>query len=132
MVRGGVLLKDIADRQEVSLKYLSHIISALNTSGIVTNVRRRRGGYVLSRAPSEITAYEVFRALEGSLELVECVDDPKVCDWANFCALRRLCGKLNDSMTSVLQGVTLADLAQEEQGRMGQTIQDNKGKNTPG
>jgi Rrf2 family protein len=57
-----VLLKDIAKRQEVSMKYLDHIISTLKVSGLVQTARIRHGGYVLSRPPSEIKAYEVIRA----------------------------------------------------------------------
>jgi len=109
-----VLLKDIAKRQEVSMKYLDHIISTLKVSGLVQTARIRHGGYVLSRPPSEIKAYEVIRAVEGSLALVECVDDPKICHRSSFCVTINLWKKLKESMVAVLQGVTLEDLAKEQ------------------
>lgn len=109
-----VLLKDIAKRQEVSMKYLDHIISTLKVSGLIRTARIRHGGYVLSRPPSEIKAYEVIRAVEGSLALVECVDDPKICHRASFCVTINLWKKLKESMVAVLQEVTLEDLAKEQ------------------
>jgi len=123
--KGPVLLKDIAKREEVSMKYLDHIISALKASGLIENAKTRHSGYVLSRSPSEIKAYEIIKAVEGSLAPVDCVDDPEICHRANSCATINLWKKLKDSMIAVLEGVTLEDLAKEqreaiEQQRKGQ------------
>lgn len=112
--KGPVFLKDIARRQEVSVKYLDHIISALKAAGLIESAKARHSGYILSRPPSEIRAYEVIQAVEGSLAPVECVDDPRICHRANFCVTISLWKKLKESMTSVLQGTTLEDLAKEQ------------------
>ena len=112
--KGPVLLKDIAERQEVSMKYLDHIISTLKANGLIENAKMRHGGYILSKPPSRIETHEIIKAVEGSLALVECVDDPKICHRADFCATLNLWKKLKRSMRDVLEGVTLEDLAKEQ------------------
>ncbi len=112
--KGPVLLKDIAKRQEISMKYLDHIISTLKTNGLVKSAKTRHSGYVVSRSPCQIKAYEIIKTVEGSLAPVGCVDDPEICHRANFCATLNLWKKLKKSMTVVLEGVTLEDLAKEQ------------------
>ncbi len=112
--KGPILLKDIAKRQEVSMKYLDHIISTLRANGLIESAKTRHSGYVVSRAPCQITTYEIIKAVEGSLAPVDCVDDPKICHRADFCATLNLWKKLKKSMRDVLEGVTLEDLANEQ------------------
>ena len=112
--KGPILLKDIAERQEVSMKYLDHIISTLRVNGLIENAKMRHSGYVVSRPPCQIKAYEIIKAVEGSLAPVDCVDDPKICHRADFCATINLWKKLKESMRDVLEGVTLEDLAKEQ------------------
>ena len=112
--KGPVLLKDIAKRQEVSMKYLDHIVSTLKANGLIENAKMRHGGYVLSKPPCHIETHEIIKAVEGSLAPVDCVDDPKICHRADFCATLNLWKKLKKSMRDVLEGVTLEDLAKEQ------------------
>lgn len=112
--KGPILLKDIAKRQEVSMKYLDHIISTLRANGLIESAKTRHSGYVVSRAPRQIKTYEIIKAVEGSLAPVDCVDDPKTCHRADFCATLNLWKKLKKSMRDVLEGVTLEDLANEQ------------------
>jgi len=112
--KGPVLLKDIAKRQEVSMKYLDHIISTLRANGLIESAKTRHSGYVVSRVPCQIKTYEIIKAVEGSLAPVDCVDDPKICHRADFCATLNLWKKLKKSMRDVLEGVTLEDLANEQ------------------
>ena len=112
--KGPVLLKDIAKRQEVSMKYLDHIISTLRANGLIESAKTRHSGYVVSRPPCQIKTYEIIKAVEGSLAPVDCVDDPKICHRADFCATLNLWKKLKKSMRDVLEGVTLEDLAKEQ------------------
>ncbi len=112
--KGPILLKDIAKRQEVSMKYLDHIISTLRANGLIESAKTRHSGYVVSRAPCQIKTYEIIKAVEGSLAPVDCVDDPKICHRANLCATTNLWKKLKESMRDVLKGVTLEDLAKEQ------------------
>ncbi len=112
--KGPILLKDIAKRQEVSMKYLDHIISTLRANGLIESAKTRHSGYVVSRAPCQIKTYEIIKAVEGSLAPVDCVDNPKICHRADFCATLNLWKKLKKSMRDVLEGVTLEDLAKEQ------------------
>ncbi|KKK55206.1 hypothetical protein LCGC14_3076890 [marine sediment metagenome] len=112
--KGPILLNDIAERQEIPRKYLDQIISTLRVNGLIENAKMRHGGYVLSKPPCHIETHEIIKTVEGSLALVDCVDDPKICHRANLCATLNLWKKLKESMTVALEGVTLEDLANEQ------------------
>ena len=120
-----VFLKDMAKRQEVSMKYLDHIISILKTKNLVKNAKKRHSGYILSKSPSNIKAYEIIQALEGSLTPLECVDDPKICYRSGFCVTINLWSKLKKAMEDVLQKVSLEDLAKEQREKIEQREEAN-------
>ena len=83
---GSTLLKDIASRQGISLKYLDHILSSLRKAGLIKNVRGKGGGYSLTRPAAQITLCDIIVAVEGSLSPVECVDDPEYCKKIATCS----------------------------------------------
>src|SRR3974390_992729 len=85
-----VHLKDIAERQEVSKKYLEALVARLEADGLLRAVRGAGGGVALARAPSDITVLDILSTLEGSLAPVECVDRPKVCSRSANCGARDL------------------------------------------
>ena len=68
-----VRIKDIAERQQISDKYLEQIISVLNKAGYVRSTRGPQGGYSLRKAPEEYTVGDILRLTEGSLAPVECL-----------------------------------------------------------
>lgn len=103
--------REIADSQELSKKYLESILSQLRTAGFVRSVRGAHGGYVLSRAPAEITVGEVVRALEGSLAFVECVEDAGSCERSEGCPSRAVWVRAESAISEALDGVTLENLA---------------------
>jgi Rrf2 family protein len=105
-----VFLSDIARRQDISEKYLEHIFSALRTAGLVTTIRGRKGGFLLSKPPAEITASSIVTALEGPCTIVDCVSKPKTCDRSDTCAARDIWGLLGSKMEEVLSGFTLEQL----------------------
>ena len=109
-----VLLKDIARREEISAKYLDHIVSSLRAAGLVESPKARHGGYALSRPPSQIKALEVFQALEGPLALVPCAHNPNICHRVGSCASLNLWKRLEESMRATLEEITLEDLAEEQ------------------
>ena len=76
---GPILLKDIAKREHISESYLEQIILSLKAAGLVNSTRGARGGFILTRPPSQIRLIEVMQVSEGSLVPVECVSDPEVC-----------------------------------------------------
>ncbi len=110
---GLVSLKEIAQRQEISEKYLEQIIILLHKSGLIKSMRGSQGGYTLAKSPDEITVGAVLRALEGSLIPVDCVLDDVSCPRADGCATRRLWSKIADAVGDIVDHTTLAELAKE-------------------
>ncbi|NDP19649.1 MAG: Rrf2 family transcriptional regulator [Paludibacter sp.] len=77
----GVLQKDIAKNQHISLKYLDSIISALKVKGLVANSKGRGSGYRLTREPKEITMFDIYTAFE-QIVIVECINNNGLCERA--------------------------------------------------
>jgi Rrf2 family cysteine metabolism transcriptional repressor len=113
--RGPVLLKDIAERQEISLTYLEHLIAPLIAAGIVKSTRGPRGGIRLARPPRDISLIEVVRIFEGSTAPVECVDCPEVCHRAGSCATRDVWSELEKAVNTVLETTSLQDLMERQE-----------------
>jgi Rrf2 family protein len=108
-----VRIKDIAARQEISDKYLEQIISSLNKAGYVKSIRGPQGGYRLTKAPEQYTVGMILRLTEGSLAPVACLDDEvNSCTRQDTCATLKLWKMVNDSVSSVVDKVTLADLVE--------------------
>lgn len=110
-----VKIKDIADRQDISPKYLEQIISELNRAGLVKSTRGPQGGYSLVKSPEEYTVGSILRVMEGDLSVVQCVKDGEdFCDRYDTCTTVRLWTKVSDAISSVVDNVTLADLLRWE------------------
>lgn len=106
-----VRIKDIAERQNLSNKYLEQIIAALNKAGYVKSIRGAQGGYLLTKEPEEYTAGMILRVMEGSLSPVACLDDQEnSCDRQGGCVTIRLWSMINDAVNDVVDSVTLADM----------------------
>jgi len=112
--RGAIRLKDIAERQEISKKYLEQIVIPLEIAGLVRSIRGAGGGYVLTRAPVEIRLDEIVRILGGPLTLADCVGDPQCCTRVNFCATRDLWQRMTDAISQVLEPESLQDLVNKQ------------------
>jgi Rrf2 family cysteine metabolism transcriptional repressor len=111
---GLVLIKDIAQRQEVSERYLEHLFLTLKAAGLVNSVRGARGGFQLTRPPSEVRLIDIVRACEGQLSVVECVSNPKSCRRSTRCATRDIWVELQTAMDGVLESTTLQDLVERQ------------------
>ena len=118
---GPVLLKDIAQRQQISLRYLERLIAPLIVGGILRSSRGAKGGVWLLKSPEEIKLSEVIQLVEGSISPVECVNDPGVCNRSAFCVTRDVWGELKKVMDEVLESTTLQDLV-ERQRQKGQVV----------
>lgn len=107
-----ISIKSVADRQEISGKYLEQIISILSKSGYVRSIRGPQGGYKLAKDPSEYTVGMILRLTEGSLAPVACLeDDVNQCTRAAFCPTLVVWEKLNKAINDVVDNITLEDLA---------------------
>jgi Rrf2 family transcriptional regulator, cysteine metabolism repressor len=105
-----VFLSDIAKRQNISEKYLEQIFSTLRTNGLIATVRGRKGGFLLNKPASEITASTIVTALEGPCYLVDCVSKPRTCEKSGSCATRDIWTLLGKKMEEFLSGFTLEQL----------------------
>ena len=121
-----VKLKDVAERQEISVKYLEQIISVLQKCGYVKSMRGPGGGYKLSKRPEEYTVGMILRQIEGSLAPVACLEeDDNSCERSSSCVTLRLWQMMYDAINGVVDKVTLADLVEWEreiQGNMDYVI----------
>ena len=101
--KGPVLLKDISKSQEISFKYLSQLIIPLKIAGLVKSTRGAHGGYFLARSPEDIKLSEIIIAVEGSLNPVECIDNPDVCPRANNCITRDIWAEIGEKCYQLLE-----------------------------
>lgn len=111
---GSILLKDIAKRQEVSLKYLEQLITPLRAAGLVRGLRGARGGYQLARQPKEILLSEIINALEGLPAPVDCLTDKMNCSRSHICATQELWGQIYSSVNTILENRNLQDMANRQ------------------
>ena len=109
-----VLLKDIAQRQQISLRYVEHLITPLITGGIVWSTRGPKGGVSLAKHPEEIRLDEVIQLFEGSIAPVECVNNPNICIRSGFCVTRDIWSELKKAMSEILESTTLQDLVERQ------------------
>jgi Rrf2 family protein len=108
---GPLQTKVIAQRQDISMKYLEQLMAILKSAGLVRSFRGAKGGYVLAKAPKEVRISEVFDVLEGSSSItVGCVEDDSFCAKAADCVARGLWAEVEQAVRNVLQSVTLQDL----------------------
>lgn len=117
-------VKDIAARQGISDKYLEQIIAVLNKAGYVNSVRGAQGGYRIAKNPEEYTVGMILRLTEGSMAPVACLDEESpACERCDTCETLGVWKDLYAAINQVIDGVTIADLA-EKQGRR-QDITEN-------
>lgn len=105
-----VPLRDIAERQGISLKYIEAIVSVLSKAGLVSATRGKAGGYRLTRKPKEYPVGEILRLMEGSLAPVSCLEAEKICPRSADCLMLPLWQQLNRMIGNYLDDVTLRDL----------------------
>lgn len=120
-----ISLKDVAKRQDVSMKYLEQIVSQLTKSSFLHSVRGPQGGYRLARHPSEYTAGDILRATEGNLAPVSCLAvEPNHCPRANRCETLSFWEGLNRTINDYMDSVTLYDLVTEAKQNNGSLIEN--------
>ena len=115
---GPILLKDIAERQGISEKYLWQLINPLKTTGLVNSLRGAHGGYVLGKAPEAISLKTILQILEGPLCLVDCVDNPALCERSLSCISRDIWGVASKNMQQTLEDTTLAAMVERQKEKL--------------
>ncbi len=114
MGEGYTPMKDVAERQGLSLKYLERILPVLTKSGMVEGVQGKGGGYRLTKPLEEYRVGDILRLTEGGLHPVECAGcSAEPCDRVDRCRTKPLWEGLNKVVNEYLDGITLADLIKE-------------------
>ena len=113
---GFITLKSIAERQNVSKKYLEQIVPLLNNARMLKTNRGYQGGYILAKSPDQYTVGEILRITEGSLTPVACLDDtPNLCERSGECPTLNIWQGLNKVLMDYLDGITLQDVLDRNQ-----------------
>jgi len=107
-------VRDVADRQQISPKYLEQIFSTLKAAGLVRAVRGLNGGYTLAKPAPDIPLKELFDAIEGSLAPVDCVDQPEGCPRGPTCPTRQTWLEIKEAIDGVLRATTIEELANRQ------------------
>ncbi|HPY82356.1 MAG: Rrf2 family transcriptional regulator [Bacteroidales bacterium] len=105
----GILQKDIATSQNLSVKYLDQIISELKSANLIRTISGKKSGYKLTREAKEICIYDIYLAFNPPLHLVNCLNEQE-CTLNNSCASQNFWCTLNAEIISKLQTKTLADI----------------------
>ena len=107
----NISLKDIARRQNLSLKYLEQIITVLTRAGYVISTRGSNGGYRLTHKPEQYTVGMILRLTEGSLAPVSCLDgDMNTCERRENCSTLFVWEELYKAICGVVDKITIADI----------------------
>ncbi len=120
---GFVSLKEIAERQDISKKYLEQIIPILNKTGVLRTNRGAQGGYMLARTPDKYTVGEILRLTEGSLAPVACLEqEPNLCERQESCATLPVWQGLYRVINDYLDNITLQDILDQEHEKGGDYV----------
>ncbi len=104
-------LKEIAESENISQKYLESIMSALSKAGFVDAVHGKGGGYRLNRSPDKYTVGSILKLTEGSLAAVSCTSQgPSACGRSACCQTKPMWDRLDSMIDEFFEGITLADL----------------------
>ena len=112
---GYIPMKDVAARQEISLKYLERILPVLTKNELVEGIQGKGGGYRLTRDPSAYPVGEILRLTEGDLAPVACLENGSTpCGRSIECRTIEMWSRLNQLINDFFDGITLADLMKQE------------------
>ncbi len=122
----AVILKQVAEEESLSLRYLEQIIIPLRIAGLVKSIRGAGGGYSLSRKPGEINVRDVLYAVEGNLNLVECNEDDTFCDRTSTCATYEVWKGATSRLRDYFGRLTLQDALEIGERKAAALKQKNK------
>lgn len=110
----NVSMRDVAKRQNISIKYLEQIVSILTRVGYLKSIRGAQGGYRLVKEPSEYTIGDILRTTEGTLSPVACLDDEvNQCQRASVCPTIDFWTGLYEVINNYVDSITLEDLVKK-------------------
>lgn len=107
--------KDISENQKISNKYLDHIISSLKVTNLISNVKGKKSGYILTRNPENISMLDIHNAFESCVCVVDCLSKNIKCELESTCATKEFWVGLNDVVKNYMIKVTLADIVKRHE-----------------
>ncbi len=113
--RGPVMLREIAQKEAISEKYLSQIIIPLRTSGLVNSYRGAHGGYVLAKEPSRITVRQIVEVLEGGIQLINADNSAGEREQVSIKVTHDIWKQASKKLAATLESITLRDLVERYQ-----------------
>ena len=116
---GPIELKEIAKKENISLKYLEQVIIPLRSAGLVKSVRGSKGGYSLAKPPSEICLNDLVEILEGPINLVECLRNPTACQRSSSCVTRDIWKEVSEATYKIFHSVTLEEMVSRRKEKEG-------------
>ena len=117
---GNVSIKDVAKRQDISLKYLEQIVNMLSKAGYLKSQRGSQGGYQMTKTPEEYTVAEILRVTEGGFAPVACLEGGEnTCSKRSSCSTITMWEGLYKVIEEYLSGITIADLLKEKDAKSG-------------
>jgi Rrf2 family protein len=108
--------KDIAQAYHIPPPLLAKILQTLARAGLLVSHAGTNGGYALSRPATDISAFEVIRAIDGPLFITSCITIHGTCDLAGHCTIKEPLRKVNDSIKDLLSNIRISDLAEKTEG----------------
>lgn len=108
--------KDIAQAYHIPPPLLAKILQTLARAGLLVSHAGTNGGYALAKPASEISAFEVIRAIDGPLFITSCITIHGACDLAGHCTIKEPLRKVNDSIKDLLSNIFISDLAEMSDG----------------
>ncbi len=109
---GAQSAKDIAEAYHIPAQLLAKILQTLAKAGLLVSHAGTHGGYALARPATEISAFEVIRAIDGPLFITSCITIHGTCDLAGHCTIKEPLRKVNDSIKDLLSGIRIGDLVE--------------------
>lgn len=116
---GPIELHEIAKKENISIKYLEQVIIPLRTAGLVKSVRGSKGGYSLAKPPAEICLQDLVQILEGPINLVDCLGDPKRCERSPVCVTREIWNEVSEAIYRIFHSITLDDMLRRKKEKEG-------------
>jgi len=107
----GVYQKDIAQNQDISVKYLDQIIHSLKVAGLISNVKGKKSGYILTKKPSEITIYDIHKAFENDICVIDCMSTNYQCNRMEGCTVQKFWKGLNQIVIDYFKNTTLEEIS---------------------
>ena len=116
--RGVTSIQEIAQRQDIPLKFLEQILLSMKKAGLIESKRGNTGGYYLLKQPEEITVGEVLKITDGPVMTLACINNPAGCERQTRCHFYPLWQEVNSTVERIIYSTSFADLCGQPQGYM--------------